>query len=316
MFENMDYIYVVYKERSFSKAADKLYITQPSLSATIKKVEARLGTQLFDRSYSPIRLTDSGAEYIKCIEKMMDIRSSFQAYLDDLEGLQAGGLSIGASNFFASYILPPIITRYKERYPHVQIELAEADTAHLERRLFSGEIDMIIDNYSFNEAVYQRHYFSSEVLLLAVPEHIACGGLEQYRLTADDILAGRHLDAAAPALPLALLEGVPFVLLRHGNDTRDRADRIFAGQGFTPQITLELDQLATAYRVASSGMGATLISDTLVKVSLPDPRVFYCKFGSADAGRDTYFYYKRKKYVSQAMRAFLATAECQKEMQA
>ena len=60
MLKGMDYVYAVYKERSFSKAAEKLYISQPALSSTIKKVEKELGLQLFDRSTSPVRVTPAG----------------------------------------------------------------------------------------------------------------------------------------------------------------------------------------------------------------------------------------------------------------
>lgn len=308
MFEHMEYVYAVYKQRSFSKAADKLYITQPSLSATVKKVEIRLGTQLFDRSCNPIRLTDSGVEYIKCAEKVMDIQQGFESYVNGIAGLQVGSISIGASNFFASYIMPSIITRYKEQHPRIHINLLEADTTTLEQRLSAGDVDMIIDNFNFNEVIYKKHFFSTEVLLLAIPESFANSKMEKYRLTASDIAANRHLSAETPAAPLALFKKVPFIVLRYGNDTRSRGENIFAEQGFTPKLTLELDQLATAYQVACNGMGATLISDTLVKVSLPDPRVFYCKIDSVHTSRNNYFYYKHSKYISNAMEKFLEIA--------
>lgn len=302
MFEHLEYVYAVYKERSFSKAADKLYITQPSLSAMIKKVETRLGTQLFDRS------CNRGVEYIKCAEKIIDIQQEFENYINNLAGLQVGSLSIGASNFFASYILPSIITRYKAQYPRIHINLIEADTTSLEQRLLAGDVDMIIDNFHFNEAIYKKHFFSKEVLLLAVPESFASPEMAPYRLTASDIVADRHMSHETAAVPLKLFKNVPFVLLRYGNDTRSRGEQIFTEQGFVPKHALELDQLATAYRVACTGMGATLISDTLVKVSLPDPRVFFCKLGSVHSSRSNYFYYKQSKYISNAMEQFLQIA--------
>ena len=70
MFEGKKYVYEVYKTRSFSKAAANLYISQPSLSATIKKIEARLGTPIFDRSTSPIMLTECGEKYIHYVEHL------------------------------------------------------------------------------------------------------------------------------------------------------------------------------------------------------------------------------------------------------
>ena len=73
MFKGKEYVYEVYKEKSFSRAAQNLYISQPALSATIKKIETRLGCSIFDRSSTPLRLTPAGIEYIKAVEKIIDM---------------------------------------------------------------------------------------------------------------------------------------------------------------------------------------------------------------------------------------------------
>ena len=73
MFSGMNYVYEVYKEQSFSKAAENLYIAQPALSSMIKKIETKIGMPLFDRSTSPIQLTECGKKYIKTAEKIMDV---------------------------------------------------------------------------------------------------------------------------------------------------------------------------------------------------------------------------------------------------
>lgn len=86
-----------------------LYISQPSLSATIKKIEARLGTPVFDRSTSPIMLTECGEKYIHYAEHLMDMENEFENYLNDFEALRTGHLSVGGSNLFASYVLPPAV---------------------------------------------------------------------------------------------------------------------------------------------------------------------------------------------------------------
>ena len=78
MFANMDYVYEVYKEGSFSKAAANLYISQPALSATVKKIEKKIGMPLFDRSTVPVQLTECGKKYMKTAEKIMDLEEDFQ----------------------------------------------------------------------------------------------------------------------------------------------------------------------------------------------------------------------------------------------
>ena len=112
MFQGMRYVYEVYKEMSFSRAAKNLYISQPSLSTAVKKVEDRIGFPIFDRSTSPIQLTELGREYIRAAETILDVENGFRSYVDDLSGMRNGSLTIGATNLFASYFLPPQLARF------------------------------------------------------------------------------------------------------------------------------------------------------------------------------------------------------------
>lgn len=110
MFERKKYVLEVYREKSFSKAAGKLYISQPSLSATVKKEEEELGTPIFDRSVNPIRLTETGEAYIRVASGIEDLELQFASYMEDRRNLKTGSITIGGSNLFVSYILPPLIS--------------------------------------------------------------------------------------------------------------------------------------------------------------------------------------------------------------
>ena len=87
MFRWKDYIYEVYKERSFSKAAQNLYISQPSLSAKIKKAEEEIGLPVFDRNTTPLRLTEFGRVYIDAVEEVYKIEKSVENHINDLKNL-------------------------------------------------------------------------------------------------------------------------------------------------------------------------------------------------------------------------------------
>ncbi len=310
MFKGKEYVYEVYKEKSFSKAAQNLYISQPALSAAIKKIEKRIGCCIFDRSSSPLQLTDGGAEYVKAAEKIMDIENRFENYLSNLNELKTGRLSIGASNVFASFILPPIITAFTKKYPAIKVNLVEASSAHLEEQLFSGLLDFVIDNYPLSEAIYEKHLFCSERLILAVPQKFSANRLAQdYQLSLDDIRAGKHAQEATKSVPLSVFAREPFIFLRAGNDTRMRADKIFQENGLTPNIILELDQLATAYNVACYGMGLAIISDTLAQKANLDANMLYYKIASPHTLRDVFFYNKQNKYVTRTMEEFIKIAQ-------
>ena len=78
MFQGMEYVYEVYKEKSFSKAAQNLFISQPSLSANVKRIEKKVGYPIFDRSTKPLGLTECGEKYIQCVEKMHAAEMEFE----------------------------------------------------------------------------------------------------------------------------------------------------------------------------------------------------------------------------------------------
>ncbi len=309
MFSSMEYIYEVYKERSFSKAARNLYISQPSLSASVKKVEERIGVPVFDRGATPLQLTECGKEYIKCVEKMLDIKNEFYSYIKDMNELKTGQLSIGASNYFASFILPSVITKFTERYPLVKVILVETNSTHLEKKLLSGTLDMVLDNSVFSSKIYTGYPYYKEQLLLAVPKKIAANHkAKECQMSAEDIKIGKHLCDSVPVVHAEDFREEPFIFLRFGNDTRRRADKICQDAGFTPKIVLKLEQQVTAYHMAIQGMGITFVSDRLIQEAAFDDSLVYYKLNEKDASREVYFYHKQSRYVTRAMEEFLKIA--------
>lgn len=306
MFQGMHYIYEVYKEMNFSRAARNLFISQPSLSAAVKKVEAQIGFPIFDRSSNPIQLTDLGREYIRSIEIIMDVENGFQNYVNDMRELKSGSVSIGGTNLFASYVLPPLLSRFTESYPQVHINLVEATTSELTERLFSGSLDLLIDNQSMDTSVYGKSFFCEEHLLLTVPARCPVNEtMKNYALTAADIRENRHLNSRIPPVPLEHFQNEPFLLLKGGNDTRNRADQICHNFHFLPKIRLELDQQITAYNLSRYGMGISFSSDTLIRHVPEEQGLVYYKLNHQDASREVNFYYKRSRYMPKIVSTFL-----------
>lgn len=306
MFRNMEYIYAVYRAGSFSAAAKALYISQPCLSAMVKKTEQQLGVPIFDRKSKPLQLTEHGVRYIAYLEKIQELERDFEQYLYDVQGLRTGQLSIGVNNVFASFVLPPLIRRFNDTYPGVQVQMTEGNITYLEQALSQGALDLVIDNCPMDDSAFQQHLLGTEHLLIAA--HCTAHDAETHcrcRLTHADILTGRHLDEDTPALPMQDFAAAPFIVLKHGNDTRIRTDAICEQAGFSPRIQLEVDQLATAYNIVCSGLGVTLVSDTLLCKTAPFPDICYYKLQSSQTTRAVYLYHKRARYITKAMRAFM-----------
>lgn len=316
MFTGKKYVYEVYREKSFSKAAQNLYISQPSLSARIKKTEESVRFPLFDRSTSPLQLTEVGEVYIEAAEEIFQIEQKVENYINNLSTLKTGRLSIGASNLFAAYVMPSLITQFKQSFPDVHIQITEGNTTQLESLLSNNSLDFVIDNYHYDSTLYSKELYCRENILLAVPKRFSENqALESCQLSYDSIKNKSYLNAASPAVPLKELSGLPFITLTPGNDTRIRADRLCREAGFHPNIVLELNQQSTAYMAASTQLGATFISDMLVSQLPSFENLTYYKLSGKTAEREVFFYFKNHKYKTRTMKEFLALMHQKREEQ-
>lgn len=306
MFVWKKYVYEVYKERSFTKAAQNLYISQPSLSARIKKIEEIIGEPLFDRSTTPLQLTEVGKVYIEAAEEITQIEQRVENYINDLAGLKAGNLAVGASTLFAAYVVPSLITQFNQKFPDVHIQLIEGNTAELEEMLGSNALDFVIDNYHYDSILYNKELYCEENILLAVPKHFAINEeLGMYQLSYKNIKNKNYLNQKYPAVPLGRFADLPFIMLTQGNDTRTRGDRLCRNVGFKPNIVLEFNQQSTAYMASSTQLGATFISDILVSQLPTFENLVYYKLDGEEAKRKVFFYYKTHKYKTRVMEEFV-----------
>lgn len=306
MFRDKDYVYAVYQERSFSRAASRLYISQPSLSAKIKKIESELGTLIFDRSTSPLGLTEFGERYIEAITEVNSIEHRIENLVNDINMIHYGKLSIGASNVYAAYVLPPIIAAYKAKYPGVDIRLVEGNTDTLEQMLSKNEIDIVMDNNHYDTELYERVEYTTEKILLAVPKGFEVSErVKGCALDSECIRSKEYIADSFPTVPLGELSDLPFVLLTPGNDTRTRGERMCTEAGFKPRIALEVHQQATAYMIATTGIGAAFVSDMVVRAMPLHGSLNYYKLCSPCANRIVSFTLKKHKHRTMTMQELM-----------
>ena len=306
MFQGMEYVYEVYKEKSFSKAAANLFISQPSLSANVKRVENRIGYPIFDRSTKPLGLTECGKEYIRCVEEILGIHRSFSAFIHDWDKLSTGNLTLGGSNLFSSWILPPLISAFVTCYPHIKINLIEESTAQLTELLQKGSVDLILDNTALNPDIFDSRIFHEEHLILAVPSHFPINSsLKDYQITDLQIQNGSFLNPSFPIVPLKSFKGLPFIMMKNENDTGKRARQICQANDFEPDVVLNMDQQMTAYNICQSGMGISFIGDIMLSRITHTHIVVYYKLPAQHNSRKICFYWKKGRYFTKAMEEFL-----------
>lgn len=307
MFQYADYIYEIYKEGSFTAAAKKLFVSQPALSATVKKAETELGVRIFDRGSTPLRLTEEGRAYIQAVEKMYRVRQDFENEITDVSSLRTGSVKVGGAHFISSFVLPSMIIAFAKEYPRVTIEMLESDSAHLLQRLDAEELELMVD-YNFEEGQYCAFPLLREHLLLAIPTAMTSGLSAAGLLDAAAVCADVHMRENTPRLPLGAVADRPFVLLKKGNDMYARSMAICGEADFSPHCALYLDQLVTAYNMARAGMGAAFVTDTLVKAAPCGAELRFLRLGGKHAERTLYIAHKRHRYISRAVREFIRIA--------
>lgn len=307
VFDGMEYVYTVYQERSFQKAADKLFISQPSISASVRRIEERIGSQIFDRSMKPLGLTECGRQYIHYAEKIMAMEREFSEFVNDWEGLRRGNLVLGGSSLFSSLILPPMMAAFRKKYPQITLELVEETTGKLEEMLHQGFVDLVVDFTIPNAERYCSDVLEEDHVILAVPKGNSINSrLFSYRIDEENI--GTLTRKAVPTVPVDLFRDETFVLMKSGNNTRERAEALCALGGFSPKVAMEFDQQMTSYIACCSGAGITFVSSVLVSRISPNPGLCYYRLPEPESRRNVQTFWKRDRYVTRAMEAFLETA--------
>ena len=163
------YVLVLAKEGSFSRAAEELNISQPSLSQYVKKIEHELGVELFYRTGGNVRLTDAGQVYIDIGRKMLDLEHRMHTSFSDLADHKTGTIIVGASPYRSASMMPVVTKLFQKTYPHMRVVIEERTTGELVEGLARGEFDLCILMLPVDEHTFSYEHVMEEELLLAVP---------------------------------------------------------------------------------------------------------------------------------------------------
>ena len=230
---------------TITAAAKQLYISQPSLSQTLRQIEDEVGTPLFDRSTSPFHLTYAGERYLKAVEAMLDIETRLKEEIESNRRDDGGRLRLGISVTRAMQVLPDVIPIFTKAYPNVTIELTEAASASLEGLLQKGQIDLALAALEANEANIAYELIEKESI---------------------GILAGKdsqlaQLVPSGTPISLEMVEKEAFVSLDTSHSSRIIQDRLFRRYNIRPKILLETSSLEVARRVALKSGACMVLPD-------------------------------------------------------
>lgn len=255
---SFDYFVVLARERSFTKAAQQLHITQQSLSSHIASLEEELGCQLLVR-HVPLELTYAGTVFLRYAGTVQRELKNMRREFCDITHNQKGILRIGIAFTRGRAIMPTLIPSFQALYPNIGIELSEGANQALYYKLLNGEVDLAIANFSnIMPNVEFCDFYPEEVVLL-----ISRGLFEQTLGRKTDKLAG-EIEGGN----LSCLRNCPFVL---GNldDIAGKIGRtMIEKSGFTPIVKAQSDNIETLLSLCFQGVGACFSPINLIPTAV------------------------------------------------
>ena len=303
------YVMALYQEKNFSKAAKKLYISQPALSKAISNLEKELGTVLFDRSSNELRPTEACIFYMQCARQIDETENRIHEYFRSLTSLDEGTLTIGTTSFYCCWSLPKRLAPFAALHPNLNINLVEqTSNKNLAAQLKNGEIDLALSVNPHGFEFLSSRFFASEYLIMAVPAAWEINQkLKKEALSYNDIRSGYHKQSDCPAVQLEDFAQLPYLSLRPESELYGRVMGMFARHNKRPKIHMFSDQMPTTYFLSLYGYGYSIIRDTTLN-TVPQPdqdQVVFYKIDDSLALRDVYFYFRDLQYQSQAVKAWL-----------
>ena len=300
----MEYVYMVYKTGSFSKAAEFLYTTQPTVSMAVQRMEEEIGSQIFNRKTKPMKLTEAGKRLIQHIERIRESETLLYGELDRLQQPENRQLRIGCTPIHGHHLFPEVLARYRELEPDVKITLLPGVPWELNRDLQDFKIDVAVNTILETDPTDFLYIPAFEVsYLVAVPAAFPVNeGLKDYAFTAEEVISGKALDPGGPFVPINVFQDTPFIDFTEGSEFYEQSRKIFSEAGFTPRTGLAIYNPSMAREMAKRGMGATIVGNYMVKNDSP---LLYYRLRTAWGERAFYFVLRRDYAIQEHQKQFL-----------
>jgi DNA-binding transcriptional LysR family regulator len=245
--------------RSFSRAAEALFLTQPSVTARIQSLEREIGERLFERTGRSVILTDAGRAFMPHAQRALTAVQEGTDAIDAVRHGDVGSIRIGASSTIATYVLPPVFQRFRSERPRVHIHLSTGSTEEIIEKLLAGEIHVAITRLTQHPEVESIHLFNDDLALVAPPDHPLS---KKGRVTVAE--AGRE----------------PFLFFERSSTYHGLIYSMFLRAGIVPESPMELDSMETTKHMVEAGLGIAILplasvereigQGTLVRVDIRD----------------------------------------------
>lgn len=286
------YVLVLAHEGSFSKAADILNISQPSLSQYIKKIEKEVGLALFDRTNGDVQLTDAGRVYIEAGKKILDLEHQMEVQFSDIAANKSGSLIIGASPYRSAGMMPVIAKQFQAIYPGMHLIIREGTTAELIEGMEHGEYDLCLTVLPIDKRIYSYEEVVEEELVLAVPS-----GYPEFKTEA----AGHR---KYEAISTKQIDAQQFVMLTETQFMQKQLDDLCIEYGLSLQKAAVVKSLEAQIAMVRAGVGMALVP-TGIEIFCAKGEVRFYSFKENLPKRKVAVMWRKDRKLSQAAKKLI-----------
>ena len=290
----MEYLIVIAQEKNLSKAAERLYISQPALSRFLQKQELQVGMPLFERKKKQLIPTVAGEIYLETARKMLQLEQDLEKKLKTLQESPHGKLRIGITSGRARTLLPKILPLFQSEFPDYELTILEEDVLTLEQALETGKIEICFFTMTEKDRLSQKRYqcelISQEEVVLCTPQN------SNYELLAEE-KPGR----ICPWIDLKYLENDCFILLKPQMRIGMQSRIILEEQGISPRI-VELSSIDTALALVQQQYGVTFAGSYRLKEYDNAGNISIFTFGESRVAWDFVVAYTKETKLTAAAR--------------
>jgi LysR family transcriptional regulator, cyn operon transcriptional activator len=245
---HLRYFLAVADTRSFTRAAERLHVTQPTLSHQVKQLESMIGTVLLERGTKEVELTAAGRLFKPYCERVLKEIEASSLAISELEGLMRGTLRMAVFHSFSHSMLPPILSEFALRYPGVHVTARLVPRFDMERDLLNAELDFAVAYVADdNDQIVAERLFDEELVL---------------------VVGSRHSHAGRKSMPMRELARLPLVLLTPEFGARQFVDRFFVDARLEPHVVLEMNAIEPILAtIRDSKLASVLSAGAIVDAS-------------------------------------------------
>ncbi len=276
----------VVEQRSYTRAAEALFMTQPAVSLQVHALERSLQVKLLERVEQQLTVTEAGQALYQCALPMLNAEAEAERVLAELRGAARGRLVIAANTTGGMYVIPQLLAAYKERHPDSELLLQIDATDRLIERARQGVVDL----------------------------GFACGTFRQPEVTVEPIgvdtltliISPRHPLAACSSLTLEQVAALPFIVPESTSRTRQFIEQIMREQGYSLKILMHFQGTEPVKKAVEANLGVGIVSRAAVVHEVTAGVLRSMPIANLDLRRPFVMFYRQGKYFGPLARDFMA----------